>query len=135
MVNARWRGSGILCPCPGVFTPGPQAGNLLTRTLGLRGGGEYLFQLVDAARCAQERQEYLDSIQVQVMTGRNAERENTRGASCRRIQRRYCKTWKEIHRCGDNLAKRLSTRSLISLHQSIGYEGGGNLLSTKPTST
>jgi len=47
----------------------------------------------------------------------------------------YCKTWKGIHRSRDNLAKRLSTRSLISLHQSIGYEGGGNLLSTKPAST
>src|SRR6266403_2130039 len=43
------------------------------------------------------------------------------------------KTWKGIHRSRDDLAKRLSTRSLISLHQSIGYEGGGNLLSTKPT--
>jgi len=39
-----------------------------------------------------------------------------------------------IHKSGENLAKQLSTRSLISLHQSIRYEGGGNLLSTKPTS-
>ena len=44
------------------------------------------------------------------------------------------KTWKGLHRSGDNLAKRLSTRSLESLHQGIGYEGSGNLLSTKPTS-
>jgi len=48
-----------------------------------------------------------------------------------RIPRRYWKTWKGIHR-RDNLAKWLSTRSLISLHQSIRYECGGNLLSTKP---
>ena len=44
------------------------------------------------------------------------------------------KTWKGIHKNRDDLAKRLSTISLISLHQSIGYEGSRNLLSTKPTS-
>ena len=44
------------------------------------------------------------------------------------------KTWKGIHRSRENLVKRLSTESLIGLHQSIGYECCGNLLSTEPTS-
>lgn len=41
-------------------------------------GSEYLFLLVAAVQHEQAHQEYLDSTHVQVITGRNAERENTR---------------------------------------------------------
>jgi len=46
---------------------------------GLTGSeGEYLCLLMAATQHAKEHQEYLDSTQVQVMTGPNAKRENTR---------------------------------------------------------
>jgi len=95
---------------------------------------EYLFLLVAAAQHAQAHQEYLDNTRSSYDKTKCRERKYD-GTIVQSNPKTTLQNLERVHRSGDNLAKRLSTRSLISLHQSIGYEGGGNLLSTKPTST